>query len=492
MISGDVALRQVAQRLTGQIDDDAVIGRYGPDEFLVIVDGPNVATLESAIKRLQIALAQDALEIESSERLPITVSAAISVYPTDAESATALVATAVHTLAEAKASGGDTVRVTGRLPILSADARAFDVFQGLILAVDTKDRYTKRHSEDVARYAVFLARYLELDAETIGTIRVAGLLHDVGKIGIPDDILRKPGKLTADESRVVKQHVALGDLIVRDLPNVETIRAGVRHHHERWDGRGYLDALAGDDIPLVARILAIGDAFSAMTTTRPYRKALGIDEALGGSRTRQAPSSTRPWSRCSSTACGPRPTRHFRARPRRGSRFGSRPAALLEQRHGTSAPAGRCRSGHLRGVGCDRRCRGRGCGVAATGGWTIASAPPAIVQGIPTNIVLTATNISGGSSVGCVHLQLPGAFAVSSVAVDAVPPAHAWTADATFGGPAGSTIVQVHAVTEGDVLKGDGDTVVFHVTVTGTGPGYVWPADSRDHANCTSGSIPTR
>jgi diguanylate cyclase (GGDEF)-like protein len=278
--SGDVALRQVAQRLTGQIDDDAVIGRYGPDEFLVIVDGPNVATLESAIKGLQIALAQDALEIESSERLPITVSAAISVYPTDAESATALVATAVHTLAEAKASGGDTVRVTGRLPILSADARAFDVFQGLILAVDTKDRYTKRHSEDVARYAVFLARYLELDAEMIGTIRVAGLLHDVGKIGIPDDILRKPGKLTADESRVVKQHVALGDLIVRDLPNVETIRAGVRHHHERWDGRGYLDALAGEDIPLVARILAIGDACSAMTTTRPYRKALGIDEAL--------------------------------------------------------------------------------------------------------------------------------------------------------------------------------------------------------------------
>ena len=131
---------------------------------------------------------------------------------------------------------------------------------------------------------------------------------------------------------------------------------------------------------------------------------------------------------------------------------------------------------------------------AATGGWTIASAPPAIVQGIPTNIVLTATNISGGSSVGCVHLQLPGAFAVSSVAVDAVPPAHAWTADATFGGPAGSTIVvQVHAVTEGDVLKGDGDTVVFHVTVTGTGPVHM--SGQRTLATTPTarrGSIPTR
>jgi len=127
---------------------------------------------------------------------------------------------------------------------------------------------------------VFLAQRLDLLAELIATIRVAGLLHDVGKIGIPDAILRKPGKLTANEYRIVKQHVALGDLIVRDLPDVEIIRAGVRHHHERWDGDGYLDGLEGERIPLVARILAVGDAFSAMTTTRPYRKALPVEEAL--------------------------------------------------------------------------------------------------------------------------------------------------------------------------------------------------------------------
>jgi len=114
----------------------------------------------------------------------------------------------------------------------------------------------------------------------VATIRVAGLLHDIGKIGIPDQILRKPGSLTDAEYAIVKQHVALGDLIVRDLPNVDMIRAGVRHHHERWDGDGYLDGLAGEEIPLVARILAVGDAFSAMTTDRPYRKALGLAEAL--------------------------------------------------------------------------------------------------------------------------------------------------------------------------------------------------------------------
>ena len=108
----------------------------------------------------------------------------------------------------------------------------------------------------------------------------AGRLHDVGKIGIPDNILRKPGALSELEYATVKQHVALGDLIVRDLPDIAEIRAGIRHHHERWDGKGYLHGLAGEEIPEIARILAVCDAFSAMTTTRPYRKALSIDEAL--------------------------------------------------------------------------------------------------------------------------------------------------------------------------------------------------------------------
>jgi len=119
-----------------------------------------------------------------------------------------------------------------------------------------------------------------VDEETRRTIHLAGLLHDVGKIGIPDVILRKPNKLTADEYHAFKQHVALGDAIVRDLVAIDVVRHGIRHHHERWDGRGYLDGLEGDDIPLVARILAVGDAFSAMTTTRPYRKALDVAEAL--------------------------------------------------------------------------------------------------------------------------------------------------------------------------------------------------------------------
>jgi HD-GYP domain-containing protein (c-di-GMP phosphodiesterase class II) len=159
-------------------------------------------------------------------------------------------------------------------------ASGFDVLQGLVLAVDTKDRYTKRHSDDVARYAVFLAERLELEPEFIRTIHTAGLLHDVGKIGVPDSILRKPGKLTSDEFDVVKQHVALGDMIVRDLADIDMVRAGIRHHHERWDGDGYLDRLAGEAIPLIARIVCCTDAFSAMTSNRPYRRAMSTTDAL--------------------------------------------------------------------------------------------------------------------------------------------------------------------------------------------------------------------
>jgi HD-GYP domain-containing protein (c-di-GMP phosphodiesterase class II) len=121
---------------------------------------------------------------------------------------------------------------------------------------------------------------LGLPDEMLKSLRIAALLHDVGKIGVPDDILRKPGRLTPYEYEIVKQHVALGDLIVRDVPDVAHIREGVRYHHERWDGQGYMVGLAGENIPLIARILAVGDAFSAMTTSRPYRKALPAEEAL--------------------------------------------------------------------------------------------------------------------------------------------------------------------------------------------------------------------
>jgi len=278
--AGDLVLDEVTALLKRYAPTGALIGRYGPDEFLVVSPPHDPSLLEPAMDHLREALADLSLQFEGSERLPVSVSIGIAFYPVHGTSVTPLLAAASAALDEAKASGGDAICVADDRAAEHVADQTFGVLQGLVIAVDTTDRYTRRHSEDVARYADFLARELGLDGETRRVVHTAGLLHDIGKIGIPDAILRKPGKLTDDEYAIVKQHVTLGDRIVHGLPDLETIRAGVRHHHERWDGRGYAHALAGTDIPLIARVLAVGDAFSAMTTTRPYRKAMSIEEAL--------------------------------------------------------------------------------------------------------------------------------------------------------------------------------------------------------------------
>jgi diguanylate cyclase (GGDEF)-like protein len=278
---GHAAADQVLLRVAALVaNEDGHVARYGPDEFLIVRPGVGTDEVVEAVDRLRAALEAESVQFGDSERLPISVSAGVSAYPEHAASVTDLLSTAAVALAEAKASGGDSVRVATVGEEERAVAGSFDVLQGLVIAVDTKDRYTKRHSEDVARYAVFLAQRMGLDDETLHTIQLAGLLHDIGKIGIPDVVLRKPSRLTEDEFAMFKQHVALGDAIVRDVPNVELVRAGIRHHHERWDGDGYLEGLEGEAIPLIGRILAVADAFSAMTTTRPYRKALPLIEAL--------------------------------------------------------------------------------------------------------------------------------------------------------------------------------------------------------------------
>lgn len=277
--AGDRVLLEVCRLLENVTPPTAVVGRYGPDEFLVIGSPADADAVAGWMELFRNELADLSLQFGDSEPLPITVSIGLCTYPDDAAAVTELLSRATTVLGEAKASGGDTLRTASReapTPI----PNTYNVLQGLVIAIDTKDHYTKRHSEDVARYAVFLARQLELGEEMNGILLTAGLLHDVGKIGIPDALLRKPGRLSPDEYLIFRQHVALGDLIVRDLPQIEQVREGVRHHHERWDGAGYLDGLSGGEIPLVARILAVADTFSAMTTSRPYRRALDVREAL--------------------------------------------------------------------------------------------------------------------------------------------------------------------------------------------------------------------
>jgi diguanylate cyclase (GGDEF)-like protein len=277
--AADEVLLRVAE-LVARLNPDGRVARYGPDEFLILRTGAGVDEMLAASDELRAGLGELTVQFGESERLPVSASIGICAYPDHGSSVTEVLSAAAVAVGEAKAGGGDSVCVARIGEEERVAVGGFDVLRGLVIAVDAKDRYTKRHSEDVARYAVFLGERLGLDEEMLRTIHLAGLLHDVGKIGIPDVVLRKPSKLTADEYGMFQQHVALGDAIVRDVPNVDVVRAGIRHHHERWDGKGYLEGLEGEAIPLIGRVLAVADAFSAMTTTRPYRKALPIEEAL--------------------------------------------------------------------------------------------------------------------------------------------------------------------------------------------------------------------
>jgi HD-GYP domain-containing protein (c-di-GMP phosphodiesterase class II) len=146
--------------------------------------------------------------------------------------------------------------------------------RSLATTLDAKDSYTYGHSERVARIAVELGRELGLEGDELGDIYLAGLLHDVGKIGIRDTVLRKPGPLTPEEHEHIKQHVTIGYSILADLRQIRNLLPGVLYHHERYDGAGYPDGLAGENIPLMARILAVADAYDAMSNARPYRQAL--------------------------------------------------------------------------------------------------------------------------------------------------------------------------------------------------------------------------
>ncbi len=149
----------------------------------------------------------------------------------------------------------------------------------LAKAVDAKDPYTNMHSQNVAKYSVRLAKYLGLSTQAIETIQRAGLLHDIGKIAVRDEVLQKPGKLTNEEYEHIKIHPVKGEEIIKSLPFLGEATTLIRHHHERYDGRGYPDGIKGTAIELGSRIMAIADSVDAMTTDRPYRKALSIEEA---------------------------------------------------------------------------------------------------------------------------------------------------------------------------------------------------------------------
>lgn len=155
-----------------------------------------------------------------------------------------------------------------------------DTVRSLITAIEAKDPYTRGHAERVSRLAEMTARAYKLSEERCKAIRYAALMHDVGKLGVLSSVLQKPGKLTPEEYEHMKVHPVHGVAIVSEIDLLEEAIVGVRHHHERMDGKGYPDGLVGEQIPLFARIIMVSDAFDSMTSTRVYRKAKAIEEAF--------------------------------------------------------------------------------------------------------------------------------------------------------------------------------------------------------------------
>lgn len=279
---GDDVIRTIAHVIQSSCRKIDIVGRYGGDEFAVILPETDSSGAVTVAKRILLNLKKTSLNAPNRTKIPLSVSIGISSYPTDSEDAERLFSLADTAMYRAKiAGGGKFATLSQELEKTSKEfSLSFDALTGLLMTIDNKDNYTLRHSNEVSEIACALARALNLPEEDIKAIEIAGKLHDIGKIGIPNGILRKPGPLTPEERKIIQEHPHLGYLIMQQLPQMEKVLKAILHHHERYDGKGYPNGIQGENIPIIARILALADAYSAMRSDRPYRRALTVEEAI--------------------------------------------------------------------------------------------------------------------------------------------------------------------------------------------------------------------
>ena len=279
--AGDDVIKRVSGILHHRNRSSDFVGRFGGDEFIMILPATYRAGAATVADHMRLALGSQPFIAPNGQAIPLRMSFGAASFPEDGHDASSLVAIADANLYESKRWGGDTVTVRREsLAGEHIDVSGFSTLDALVSAVDNKDHYTRRHSAHVSEHSLAIVKSLGFSKERQDILRVAALLHDVGKIGLPDRILRKPGRLTSEEEEAVRQHSLLGSLMVsQHLPEMDEVREAVVSHHERWNGTGYPAELKGRDIPLLGRILAVADAYSAMITDRPYRAGLGLDVA---------------------------------------------------------------------------------------------------------------------------------------------------------------------------------------------------------------------
>ena len=280
---GDDVLRRVTGALVECARSYDTVARFGGDEFALVMPQGKAGgrqTAEELHARITGHLADLSYLPPGSETpIPLTVTVGVALFPGDADTHFEVLEIADARLRRSKTGATDRP-VDALCRDLSHTVSGFSMLNALVTAVDAKDRYTRRHSEDVLTHSLLIADQMGLDAATRHTLQVAALLHDVGKIGVPDAVLRKPGKLTEEEYQAIQQHPLMGAVIVGAVPGFEYTLDVVRHHHERWDGKGYPFGLQGEETPFLARLVAVADAFSAITMDRPYRKGMDREKAL--------------------------------------------------------------------------------------------------------------------------------------------------------------------------------------------------------------------
>lgn len=296
--AGDLILRRVADTLRENVRSVDVVGRYGGEEFLLVLPETDVDAAASLAEKLRRLVGRQEVALDDGYRASATLSAGVAGGSGGHLSLESLVRDADNAMYSAKALGRDQVYVFHELEdnglvrraAIAPSARDHAIEVGrtafgaatdsLTAALDSRAGFAGKPSSMIAGAAVELALDLGLPESEIERIRVASLLHDLGKLAIPDEILSKPGELDDPEWKIVSEHPKIGQVILEQAGALRDAATIVLHHHEWFDGRGYPHGLAGEEIPVGARIVAIADAYEAMVAGRPYRDAITHEAAL--------------------------------------------------------------------------------------------------------------------------------------------------------------------------------------------------------------------
>lgn len=287
-LEGDKALETVASIMTRIVENKGILCRYGGEEFAIILPYYDSKRAYEMAEKIRFEIQKTFFNKSDSNQLFLTASIGICTYPHAAPNGEELLQRTDLAMFTAKNRGkNQTVIYTpnvekSKSSLLTGQEEPSyaKTIYALTATIDVKDQYTFGHSQRVAEYATILASAMGLDKSHLEMVREAALLHDIGKIGIPENILTKKGRLTEEEFDIVKKHVDISVTIIKHLPSYNHVIPAVIGHHERWDGTGYPRGIKGDNIPLTARCLSIADAFDAMTSDRPYRGGLSVEAAL--------------------------------------------------------------------------------------------------------------------------------------------------------------------------------------------------------------------